>query len=238
MSYFKKDEFIVCIPCDTLLIISNNSSSIECKLCNKSIQYKDVTEEHKIKTQEEVSKQLSKYVRAISQANSRRQAQLQAAGDARVQAQAQAQAQARAQAQAQAAQTQARAQEQEYQLLCNEQLSHDSPRPPKSPPIKRSIEKKPKINNVSERYYKREISKLDRELKEQKNKNFEIIEELQFFKSLFKTHSNSVVFNLKIKRMRGKPVWVDKIHDDKKYLESLDKDEEVDEWLKPVKCER
>ena len=63
-------------------------------------------------------------------------------------------------------------------------------------------------------------------------------EELKFYKSLFKTHRNSVVFNLTIKKRKGKKVWADHILDNRSYIESLDKDDEVEEWLKPTKCER
>lgn len=63
-------------------------------------------------------------------------------------------------------------------------------------------------------------------------------EELDLYKSIFKTHRSSVIFNLKIKKKDGKNVWVDHIHDDRSYIMSLDQDEETIEWLKPIKCER
>lgn len=63
-------------------------------------------------------------------------------------------------------------------------------------------------------------------------------EELEFYKSLFDTHSGSVIYNLKIKNKNGKKVWVDRIRCDRKELLELDRDEEITEWLKPVKCER
>ena len=62
--------------------------------------------------------------------------------------------------------------------------------------------------------------------------------ELEFYKSLFKTHHNSVVYNLSIKKKNGENVWVDPIMDKREYLESLDKDEEVLSWLEPVKPSR
>ena len=61
---------------------------------------------------------------------------------------------------------------------------------------------------------------------------------MKLYKSLFKTHHNSVVFNLKIKKRKGKKVWIDHIIDNREKLLELDKDDEVEEWLKPVKCER
>tara|TARA_B100000902_G_C27242797_1_gene880953 strand:- start:803 stop:1105 length:303 start_codon:yes stop_codon:yes gene_type:complete len=63
-------------------------------------------------------------------------------------------------------------------------------------------------------------------------------DELDFYKSIFKTHRNSVVFNLYIKYKNGKRLWIDKIRTDKYYLEQLDEDEDIKEWLKPVRCER
>jgi len=63
-------------------------------------------------------------------------------------------------------------------------------------------------------------------------------DELEFYKSLFKSHSGSVIYNLKIKHENGQRVWIDVIRCDKSELLRLDPDEEVSEWLKPVKCER
>ena len=63
-------------------------------------------------------------------------------------------------------------------------------------------------------------------------------DELEFYKSLFETNSNSVVFNLHIKTINGKKVWVDPIRDNYQKLLLLDKDEEVKEWLRPVKPSR
>ena len=63
-------------------------------------------------------------------------------------------------------------------------------------------------------------------------------EELNFYKSLFKERNNSCIFNLKIKKINGKNVWVDRVHDQREYFLKLDEDDEVREWLKPVRCER
>ena len=63
-------------------------------------------------------------------------------------------------------------------------------------------------------------------------------EELEFYKSLFDSHNNSVVFNLSIKKKNGKNVWVDHTRDSREYLETLDMDEEIEEWLKPIKPSR
>ena len=63
-------------------------------------------------------------------------------------------------------------------------------------------------------------------------------EELEFYKSLFVTRRNSCIFNLKIKKMNGKNVWVDRVRDQREDFLKLDMDEEVEEWLKPIRCER
>lgn len=63
-------------------------------------------------------------------------------------------------------------------------------------------------------------------------------QELEFYKSLFKTHSGSCVFNLSIKKKNGTNVWVDHVRDPNSYIESLDKDKEVMGWLEPVKPSR
>ena len=70
------------------------------------------------------------------------------------------------------------------------------------------------------------------------NRLKECEKELELYKSVFKTHSRSVIHNLKIKKKNGKKVWIDKIHTDKMYLKTLDMDDEIKEWLKPTKCER
>jgi uncharacterized protein (UPF0297 family) len=66
----------------------------------------------------------------------------------------------------------------------------------------------------------------------------QIREELEFYKSLFVTRRNSCIFNLKIKKMNGKNVWVDRVRDQREDFLKLDRDEEVEEWLKPIRCER
>lgn len=63
-------------------------------------------------------------------------------------------------------------------------------------------------------------------------------EELEFYKSLFVNRRNSCIFNLKIKKMNGKNVWVDRVRDQREDFLKLDRDEEVIEWLKPIRCER
>ena len=74
----------------------------------------------------------------------------------------------------------------------------------------------------------------DRLQKELNEKN----DELEFYKSIFKSHRNSVVYNLYIKYKNKQKIWIDKIRCDKYYLEQLDEDEDIKEWLKPIRCER
>ena len=63
-------------------------------------------------------------------------------------------------------------------------------------------------------------------------------EELEFYKSLFVNRRNSCIFNLKIKKMNGKNVWIDRVLDQREDFLKLDMDEEVEEWLQPIRCER
>ena len=69
------------------------------------------------------------------------------------------------------------------------------------------------------------------------NKNIYLKNELYFYKSLFDTHQQSVIFNLSIKKKRGNKVWIDRIREHH-IVHQLDKDPEVLEWLEPIKCER
>ena len=83
-----------------------------------------------------------------------------------------------------------------------------------------------------------ELSRLKKENALLKIRNNYIENKLKFYKSIFKTHRNSVVFQLKIKKKDGKPVWVDRIRNERSFIETLDRDSEIEEWLKPVRCER
>jgi len=83
---------------------------------------------------------------------------------------------------------------------------------------------------------KNEVLKKDLELYK---KDLELYKkDLELYKSLFTTHKNSCVFNLSIKKKNGKNVWVDRVNDDYSYIESLDRDKEVNEWLEPIKPSR
>jgi len=66
----------------------------------------------------------------------------------------------------------------------------------------------------------------------------DIIKDLKFYKSMFVTHNNSCLFNLRIKTKDGVKVWIDPTRDTHAYISTLDKDSEVEEWLKPTRCSR
>ena len=65
----------------------------------------------------------------------------------------------------------------------------------------------------------------------------ELEEELKFYKSIFVSHFESRVSNLRIKKKDGNKLWVDRVKDFE-IFKDLDKDKEVIEWLKPIRCSR
>jgi len=75
------------------------------------------------------------------------------------------------------------------------------------------------------------------ETKTLKQDNKKLKEELEFYKSLLISHKNSCIFNLHIKTINGEKVWIDRVRDSQRFRE-LDIDDEVREWLQPIKCER
>lgn len=91
-------------------------------------------------------------------------------------------------------------------------------------------------NNFSE--IKKRMKLLEKGLDDLNEENENLKNELDFYKQLFISHPNSAVFNLYGKTKKGKKVWVDPIRDSREYLESLDPDDEINEWLEPVKCEK
>jgi len=258
---------ITCSTCETTMDFTDISEAHKtlsykktCQILSNKI-YKERSENGHIYTEQEVVTQRAQeaYMQQAAAAHQQFAAQQQAAAQQQFAAQQQAavaaqQAQqvaqqqaAAAQQQAAAAQQQAAAQTEAVITLQEIQKGQDplqeihkgqDPTPPVNlPPIK-SIKKDSTTNLKSDKNLKKEMSKMKNYITEIDNKNFELKEELDFFKSLFKTHRNSVVFNLKIKKKQKKCVWVDNINDDLKYIESLDRDDEVIEWLKPVKCNR
>lgn len=79
--------------------------------------------------------------------------------------------------------------------------------------------------------YKNEILKI-------KNQNYILNEDIKFYKSIFKNHFNSVVYNLRIKYKNGQRVWIDKLKFNPHDYDDYDEDEELNDWIKPIKCER
>lgn len=82
------------------------------------------------------------------------------------------------------------------------------------------------------------LEEVSSKLESVENELATVKEDLEFYKSIFKTHGNSAVFNLRIKSINGERLWVDKVRADYSLKIQLDPDEETIEWLKPVRCER
>ena len=82
------------------------------------------------------------------------------------------------------------------------------------------------------------IFNLESKMKELRLERDMYKKQVVFYKSLFKTHRNSVVYNLTIKKRKNKKVWIDPINDHREKLLELDMDDDIKEWLKPIKCER
>ena len=82
------------------------------------------------------------------------------------------------------------------------------------------------------------LEEVTAKLKSVENELATVKDDLEFYKSIFKTHGNSAVFNLRIKSINGERLWVDKVRADYSLKIQLDPDEETIEWLQPVRCER
>ena len=82
------------------------------------------------------------------------------------------------------------------------------------------------------------LEEVSAKLESVENELATVKEDLEFYKSIFKTHGNSAVFNLRIKSINGERLWVDKVLADYSLKIQLDPDEETIEWLKPIRCER
>ena len=61
--------------------------------------------------------------------------------------------------------------------------------------------------------------------------------DVKFYKSILEMR-NSCIFNLHEKTKNGKRVWIDIINTDKNELLELDLDDEIKEWMKPIRCEK
>jgi len=82
------------------------------------------------------------------------------------------------------------------------------------------------------------LEEVKSELESVQNELVIVQNDLEFYKSIFMTHPNSAVFNLRIKSINGKRLWVDKVNAEHSLKIQLDPDEETVEWLQPIKCER
>ena len=82
------------------------------------------------------------------------------------------------------------------------------------------------------------LEEVSAKLESVENELVTVKDDLEFYKSIFMTHPNSAVFNLRIKSINGKRLWVDKVNADHSLKKQLDPDEETVEWLQPIKCER
>jgi hypothetical protein len=89
------------------------------------------------------------------------------------------------------------------------------------------------------------IRNLPENKKEEAKNDFNMVEtiynlqkEIGFYKSIFKRHTNSAIFNLSIKTINGQRIWYDRVMDRMDLLDHLDEDEEVIEWKKTIRCER
>ena len=70
-----------------------------------------------------------------------------------------------------------------------------------------------------------------------KERILELERDLEFYKSIMEM-GNSCIYNPHIKTINGERVWVDRVLHQREDFLKLDKDPQVEEWLKPVKCER
>ena len=82
------------------------------------------------------------------------------------------------------------------------------------------------------------LEEVSAKLESVENELATVKDDLEFYKSIFMTHPNSAVFNLRIKSINGKRLWVDKVNAEHSLKIQLDPDEETIEWLQPIKCER
>ena len=60
--------------------------------------------------------------------------------------------------------------------------------------------------------------------------NQQLQDKIDFFNTIY-DHSGSLVSQMYIKTKNGNPVWVDSLRSSVEFLETLDKDEQVDQWI-------
>lgn len=77
----------------------------------------------------------------------------------------------------------------------------------------------------------------DQKIQQLKQSNQKLQEKIDFFNTIYE-HSGSLVSQMHIKTKNGNPVWVDSLRTSIKFLETLDKDDEVDQWIHQHKYTR
>ena len=226
MNYFKKDEFVLCLGCNRLLLVPNNCLVIKCISCNKLNEYTDMTPEHFEKSKKDALTYLSKKLKI--EINNKNKKDIEKAkmelDIANVKA-----AESAALAQANAQEAHVKSEELKKKIL------EEKTRKEKATAAAATASA---LDQANKEYSTAQTMINNLSQTEDKDELYILKEKVKLYESLFKTHSNSVVFNLAIKKRNNKPVWVDRIRDNREYLQSLDSDDEIKEWLKPVRCDR
>lgn len=236
MNYFQKDEFILCLGCNRLLFIPNNSLTIKCKLCNKLNKYTDMSPEYFEKSKQHALNYLSQKMKIEMDKKDKEDIEKtkMELDIANVKA---AESAALAQANAQAAHM--KSEELKKKILEEKKREETAAAAAAAAEavIKAEAAKAVALDQADKEFSTAQT--MINNLSQTDNDQIHVLKEkVKLYESLFKSHSNSVVFNLTIKKRNNKPVWVDRIRDNREYLESLDSDNEIKEWLKPVKCDR
>ena len=229
MNYFQKDEFILCLGCNRLLLVPNNSLVIKCKLCNKLNKYTDMSPEYFEKSKQHALNYLSQKMK-IEMDKKDKQDIEKTKMELDIANQKAAESAALAQANAQAAHM--KSEELKKKIL------EEKKREAAEAAIKAEAAKAIALDQANKEYSTAQTMINNLSHTEENDELYELKEKVKLYESLFKTHRNSVVFNLAIKKRNNKPVWVDRIRDNREYLQSLDSDDEIKEWLKPVRCDR
>jgi hypothetical protein len=77
----------------------------------------------------------------------------------------------------------------------------------------------------------------DQTIQQLKQSNDQLQKKIDFFYTIYE-HNTSMVYQMNIKTKNGNPVWVDSLRTGVEFLETLDKDEEVDQWIHERKYTR
>ena len=237
MNYFKKDEFILCLGCNRLLLVPNNSLAIKCKLCNKLNKYADMSPEYFEKCKQHALKYLSQKMKIEMDKKDKEDIEKtkMELDIANVKA---AESAALAQANAQAAHMKSEELKKKILEEKTRKKTAAAAAAAQDAAIKKEAAKAVALDQANKEYSIAQTMIHNLSHTEDKDELHELKEKVKLYESLFKSHSNSVVFNLAIKKRNNKPVWVDRIRDNREYLQSLDSDDEIKEWLKPVRCDR